>query len=181
MAAAVVREEARIDLARKQLKPDLLWGAGYQYRGGLDPMVMGSFGLKLPLYRDRKQARAIVQAKDEAEAARRDVDAQRLAVAAQVRDLAARATRASSAARLYEEGVIPQSRNALDSAAVAYGVGKADFLTLLTDFSALLTFEIEMESQRADRFAALAALERLTAAELVPVEAGLEPVTGATP
>lgn len=172
LKAAVQREEARVDLARKQLKPDLVWGTSYANRDGLDPMISGTFGLRLPLYRERRQIQGIAQARHEAEAARLDVDGARLRVAAEVADLAARASRARSLSRLYAEGILPQARSALESASAAYGVGRVDFLTLLTDFTTLLTYEVEYETQLAERVAALAALERLTGRELVLAGAG---------
>ncbi|MBI3449696.1 MAG: TolC family protein [Acidobacteria bacterium] len=170
--AAVLRDEARLDLARKQLKPDLIWGAAYQNRGGIPPMVMGTFGLRLPIYRERKQVQAIAQVRSETDASKQEVLAARLNVAARVRDLAARASRAGTLSSLYREALIPQSLSALDSASAAYGVGRADFLTLLDDFSAVLAYEIDYETQRAARVAALAALEPLTGRELVAASRG---------
>jgi outer membrane protein TolC len=170
MEAAVRRDEARLDLARRQLKPDLMWGASYMNRGDLDPMVMGMFGLRLPLYRQSKQAQGVVQAERQLEAARHVVGSARLKALAEARDLMARASRAEALARLYAEGVVPQARSALESAAASYGVGRIDFLTLLNDFSALLSYQVDYETQSSERVAALAALERLTARPLVSPE-----------
>jgi outer membrane protein TolC len=176
--SAVRRDEVRLDLARRQLKPDLIWGAAYSNRGDLDPMVAGTFGIRLPLHRDLKQAQAIARTESETEASRRDTEEVRLGVAARVRDLAARAARAEAIAGLYREGLIPQSQSALDSAAAAYGVGRADFLTLLSDFSTALSYSIDYETQRAEEVSVLAALERLTGRELVLAGDGaLEPMT----
>jgi len=173
LEARVRRDEARVDLAKRQTKPDLIWGAAYAARGDIDPMVMGSFGMRLPVHRERNQVQRIVQTGHDVEASRRDLESGRLEILSEVRSLAARAARAGSLARLYAEGIVPQSRNALDSASASYGVGKVDFLTLLDDFTALLNYSKEYETQRAERVAALAALERLTAADLLTVgEAG---------
>jgi len=179
MEAAVVRDEARLDLARRQLKPDLMWGASYANRGDLDPMIAGTFGMRLPLYRERKQVQGIVQTRAEVEAAREEVKAARLRIAADVRGLAARAERARALSRLYSEGIIPQAQSALESASASYGVGRVDFLTLLADFTTLLTYEIGYESQRAERVAALADLERFTGRLLVPVNGEGAPAEGA--
>jgi outer membrane protein TolC len=167
LEAKVRGDESRLDLAKRQLKPDLLWGASYVDRGDIDPMVMGSFGVRLPIHRERRQLQGIAQAGHEVEAARSDVEAIRLAIAAEVRDLAARASRAAALERLYAEGILPQSRNALESASDAYGVGRVDFLTLLSDLNAVLTLQIEYEARRAERVSDLAGLERLTATSLV--------------
>jgi len=165
--AAIRREQARLDLARRQLKPDLTWGAAYGYRSGLDPEITGSLGVRLPLYQNRKQAQGVVQASHQLDAARSELDAARLSVVAEVRRLAARYERAEALSRLYAEGVIPQARNALESAGAAYGVGRVDFLTLLSDFSTMLAYEKESVTQRHEQVLVLADLEKLTAKQLL--------------
>ncbi|MGH9868707.1 MAG: TolC family protein [Candidatus Polarisedimenticolia bacterium] len=165
--AAVGAGEARLELARKDLKPDFSYGAGYSYRGDLDPMVMGMFGVRLPLYRQNKQAQGVVQASAEVDAAVQDLAATRLEIAAEVQELASRADRAARLITIYEQSILPQARSALESSSVAYGVGRVDFLTLLNDFSSLFRSQLDLEAQKAERVSALAALERLTALPLV--------------
>src|SRR5262245_14713967 len=46
LEAQVRRSQASADLARLEQKPDYIWSASYQYRGDLDPMVMGLFGVR---------------------------------------------------------------------------------------------------------------------------------------
>ncbi len=168
--AEVRRGEARLEASRGLAKPDFLWGAGFGYREDLDPQIMGSFGMRLPVYEKRKQAQGIVQSAAELDASRLDAASMRLSVAAETRDLAAQAARAAAILKLYDDSVIPQARSALDSAAASYGVGRIDFKTLLDDFGALLRYQIDRETQRAEQVAALAGLERLTGRVLVPVE-----------
>ena len=170
--AAVRREEAVLDLARRNLKPDFIWGAAYAYRGDIDPMITGSIGFRLPLYQERRQAQAIVMSGRNLEAARKDLEAKRLMVIAQVREWAARVDRTEALERLYTEAILPQARSSLESAAASYGVGRVDFLTLISDFTALLGYERDYVTQHHDRFLALAALERLTARRLIDAGPG---------
>ena len=165
--AAVERDESRLELARRQVKPDLMWGAAYTNRGDLDPMVMGMFGVRLPLHRQSKQVQGIVQSNHELQAARHGEAAVRLRILSEVRDLVAQAERAEARARLFAEGLIPQARGSLESASSAYGVGRVDFLTLLSDFTALLGFEVDLVAEEAQRLTALARIERLTDRELI--------------
>jgi len=169
LEASVRRQARRVDLAQKNLKPDLMWGASYANRGGLDPMVTGMFGVRLPLYRKNKQTQALEQTRFEQEAARLDLESRRIGVLAEVRDLVARAERAESLTTLYRDGVLPQERSALDAAAASYTSAQVEFVTLLDVFRSLLDDEIEYETQRAEQVQALAALEALTAARLVLV------------
>jgi len=179
--AEVHRGEARLEASRGQAKPDFLWGAGFGYREDLDPMIMGSFGWRLPVYQKHKQAQGIVQSAAELDVSRLDAAAMHLSVTAETRDLAAQATRATAILKLYEDAVIPQARSALDSAAASYGVGRIDFKTLLDDFGALLRYEIDLETQRAEQVAALAGLERLTGRVLVPVAGAPRPAVEGRP
>jgi cobalt-zinc-cadmium efflux system outer membrane protein len=165
--AAARREEIRLDLAKRSLKPDFAWSAAYMNRGGLDPMVMGMFGVRLPLYRDRKQEQAVAGAQEDLEAARNESDGARLQIASSVRDLVARAEGARAKSRLYGEGVLPQSRSALDSAAASYAAGRAEFLTLIADFLTVLDAEKSLAAQQAEEAFALAALEPLTGTTLL--------------
>jgi outer membrane protein TolC len=173
--AAVAREEVRVDLAKKDLKPDLMWTAAYGYRDDLEPMITGAVGFKLPLYRRKKQAEAVAQTQYELQVAQRDVSGVEVRTLAEVRDLVARAESARLQMRLYSEGLLPQARSALDAAAGSYAVGKTEFVTLIDDFLALLEFEHEYEDQRAVEAEALAALEPVTGISL------LEPAGASAP
>ena len=174
LRAAVLREEAAVRLARLDLKPDFLWSASYQNRGGLDPMVMGSFGLRLPIFREGKQRQALVQSEANLLAVGHEQAELQIQVRASVRELIARFSRADRLRTLFGEGVIPQARSALQSAQSAYGVGRLGFLDLLNDLTVVLNARIELVSQEADRLQALAALEPLVVEELIRVQGGDE-------
>lgn len=167
LRAAALREQKRVDLARRNLKPDFVWSAAYTNRADLDPMVMGMFGLRLPIYRNKKQAEAVAQARLDLEASQREVEAGELAVLSEIRDLLAQAGRADVLLRLYGESILPQARSALDAAAGSYGAGRAEFITLIDDFLTVLTYDVNVETQRADKLKALAAAERLVGTDLV--------------
>ena len=172
LQAAVRQGEAGLQLARLELKPDFLWSAAYDYRGDLDPMVTGMFGLRLPAYRQRKQVQAVAQAESELAAAQRDLEDRQVRIRAEVAELISRVERADRLLALFGQGVIPQARRTLESARASYGVGKVDMLDLLTDLTAVLGSEIEYASQEAERYGALAALEPLLGRELTEAREG---------
>ncbi len=107
MKASVKREEAGVALAKEEEKPDFLWSASYMNRGGLDPMVAGMFGVRLPLYRERKQAAAVLERQSELEAARQDLSAAELHARAEVRELVSRVQRAERLLLLFGQGGPP--------------------------------------------------------------------------
>jgi outer membrane protein TolC len=172
LQAAVLREEAGVHVARLNLKPDFLWSASYQNRDGLDPMVAGMFGVRLPIFRERKQSQALLQRESELLAARQDLTELQLQTMASVRDLTSRFQRADRLRTLFDQGVIPQARAALESAQTAYGVGRLGFLDILNDLTTLLNARIDLVTQEADRLQALAALEPLLVQELIHVQGG---------
>ena len=174
LEALVRGTEASVDLARLDLKPDFIWSASYQYRGDLDPMVMGMFGVRLPLYKDRKQAQAVAQAESELAATRKELVDLQIRTRSAVRELVARAQRAERLLLLYDKGILPQAGTTLESARASYTVGRIGFLDLLSDLKVLLDARRDRVSLEADRTQALAALEPLLGRELLeaPGEGG---------
>ena len=170
--AAVRREEAALGLARLDLKPDFVWSASYQNRDGLDPMVMGMFGLRLPIYRQRKQSQAVLQKESELLAAQNDLAEVRLQVGSSVRETLSRAERADRLLALFGQGVIPQANSTLESAQSSYRVGRIGILDVLNDLTVLLQARTELAVQESERLQALAALEPLLGRELVRVPDG---------
>ena len=166
--AAVRRQEAEARLSRVDLKPDFLWSASYQNRGGLDPMVGAMFGVRLPVHKEQKQSQALHQAEAELEVARRQLDDRRLTTRAAVIELVARAERSEQLATLYDQGLIPQARAALESALASYAVGRIAFLDVLNDLTVLLESRIELATQQSDRMRSVAGLEPLVGLDLIP-------------
>jgi outer membrane protein TolC len=64
-------------------------------------------------------------------------------------------------ARLYETGILPQARLAVESSLAAYRVNRVDFLTLLDDQMAVLNYEISHASALSNYNMALAEIEFL--------------------
>lgn len=167
LEAAVRRAEAGLERARLDLKPDLFWSASYDHRGGLDPMLTGMLGLRLPLYRERKQAQAVLQAEADLLAARQELLDRQVRIRAEARDLVSEYERAERLLALFGQGVVPQARMTLDSALASYGVGRIAFLDLLLDLTALLDARIEHVTQESERIRVASQLEPLLGRALV--------------
>jgi outer membrane protein TolC len=165
--AAVRRAGAETERVRLDLKPDFAWSASYQYRGGLDPMVAGMFGIRLPVHRKNRQAEAVAQAESDRSAADQELASARLRAEASVRTLCSQAERAARLIVLLEQGIVPQANAALESAQASYSVGRVGFLDLLNDLTTLLNARIDLATEEAERIQALAALEPLLGRELV--------------
>jgi outer membrane protein TolC len=166
LAAAVRGGEADVILARLELKPDFIWSASYQNRDGLDPMVMGSFGLRLPLHRARKQGQALREKESELVAAQQDLADLEARTRGTVREIVLRIRRAERLVNLFGQGIVPQAASTLESAQASYRSGRLGFLDILNDLTALLEARIDQVAQESERLQALAALEPLLAREL---------------
>lgn len=165
-AEAAVRDR-EVEVRRWEARPEWMWRAGYASRGGLDPIVMGMVGVRLPLRADRKQHRATEMAAREASAARRDVEAVRAELLGELRERLAEVDGTGRRIERLEGVVLPQTLAVFEASEAAYRSGRLDLATVLRDFGAALDDRRELEDLRAERLQALVALESLAGAELV--------------
>jgi len=152
--------ERRLDLARRDLLPDLSFELVYHNRGkqDLDPFYTAGWTVTLPVYADRKQRRAIEQAAAELAAARSRTRGARADLRLGVQDACLRARTAQRILRLYDEGLLAQARLALDSALAQYEVGRVDFQAVLSSRRSLLESQIAYHAHVAAHQKAVARL-----------------------
>jgi outer membrane protein TolC len=161
--------EAQLDDARSQAKPTYAWLASYQFRGGLDPMVMGGFSVRLPVWKDRKQQRAIAGAESEREAAVHDRDDAVVRARAGARGLAAQVASIDARLRLYDEAIVPQAVSAYESANAAFASGRAEMGLVLDDLDRWTGARRDALALSAQRIEAIASLEAITGTALLVV------------
>jgi outer membrane protein TolC len=132
------------------------------------PWMYGvDFMVKVPIFWQRKQRPMLAEAAAGLDAGRRMRENTLARAEAQVTELYVNASSAKRLMDLYIGSILPQSRLTLESALASYQVGKAEFLTVLTNFTTVLTYEIGLEEQRTQYHVALAELEPLVAAEYI--------------
>jgi outer membrane protein TolC len=152
--------------------PDFDVGLGYRIRQRApgdpvagDDFVSAGVTLRLPVnrgkWREKTAERAALVRR--AKAAYRDGRA-RLRDA--VRTTFAALERADAEVALLETGLVPQTRQSLDSSRSGYQVDKVDFLSLIDSQVRLLDAELSLVRAVADRRAAFAALESAIGKEL---------------
>jgi cobalt-zinc-cadmium efflux system outer membrane protein len=138
------REE--LSLSRREYLPDMTLSGGWFKRGEKPDVWQASVMFRIPLYFWNKAA-GVDAAKAEVSAARYEYDAERLATLARVRDLAAAIDTSQHHLHLYESGIIPQAKLALQSATTNYQVGKAGFPSLLESESMLLKYQLMEQAE----------------------------------
>jgi outer membrane protein, heavy metal efflux system len=179
MLSKVVQQEQRaleLKLANKEKYPDFSASFQWQKTGSDFPdYYMTMFEARIPLYYWRKQKPAIAQATLELQASKNEKDATLKKLNADLKAAYLGATTTANLARLYNEGIIPQSRISLESTLAAYQVGKVDFLTLLNSGTTLLNYESEFLRRVAEHQKAVARIEEITGQLISPT--GIELVT----
>jgi outer membrane protein TolC len=160
---------AELDDAKAQLKPTYSWLAAYQFRGGLDPMVMGGFSVRLPLWKGRKQERAIEGATLAQQAAAYDREDAIVRAAADARAMAAEIASIDARLRLYDEAIVPQAAAAFESANAAFASGRADMAIVLDDFNRWVETRREELALRARRVQTAATLEAVAGSPILTI------------
>ena len=156
-SAALARERAglRVALAEKDWKPDFGVQGGYMNRGGLDPMWQAGLAVSLPVQRTRR-AEAAAEAGAEARASARLSESVRLQLRYRTEERLAQLEATERIAALYERGIIPQGRLAVDAAVANYQSGRVPFVAVLEALTTLY-------NDRASHLGLLANHERIRA------------------
>ncbi len=162
-------EENRLalGLARKEVRPNFSLGYTYMQRSALPDMYGLTFSTTLPIFRRSKQDQAIAEAAANLESSRR-MEANELTVLRyRVKQEYLQAQAAAQLLNLYSKGIVPQSSLALESSLSTYQVGTTDFLTVLSNFTTVLDYELAYHEQLENHEKALARLEELTGLTLI--------------
>ena len=176
-AAAIMRQEKAVDLARREYYPDFDVRLSYAQRdpdpSGMprDNMVNLSLAVNLPLWRKSKLAPMVAEAQAMREQAARMLEAEQFMTRATVRQQHARLGQSAKSARLYETSILPQARLTLEAALAAYRVNRVDFLTLLDNQMTVFNQERALLEATSAHENALAELEYWVGGRLDATEA----------
>ncbi len=164
----IEKQSLQVDLARKDFYPD--FNVQYMWQR-TDPTqfrayYMLSVGVRVPIYRGRKQRPELAQAEAEQLRARSELQAQSQQVAAELRAQYMLAQQTSELLKIHREGLSPQSQSAFQAALAAYQSNKQDFQALLAAFLDVLRFDEEYWQNVAEYETAIARLEQMTGLSL---------------
>ena len=170
MQAQIGKSQAAQALARKEFFPDFNVSFEYMQREpamGNDGADMYSLGVtfNLPVQRERRHA-MLAEAASEQTMSAAELNDTRNSIRSTVADLISQMERRRKLAELYKGGIIPQAEQALESAVIAYRVGKVDFLALLDSRLTLFNYERDYYDSLADYQIRLAQLEATVGADL---------------
>jgi outer membrane protein, heavy metal efflux system len=157
----------QVELARKDFYPDFNVQYLYQHTAARFPeRYMLSFGVRLPIFRSRRQQPEVAEAAEQLNSARRAYEAQVQQTYFEVRDQFLMADSDSKVLKIYREGLIPQATATFQAGLAAYQSAQQDFETLLSSFLDVLNLDIEYWRTLAEHETALARLEQLTGVQI---------------
>jgi outer membrane protein, heavy metal efflux system len=164
----VDRQKLQVDLAHKDFYPD--FNLQYMWQR-TDPTqfrayYMLTFGVRVPIYRNRKQRPELAQAEAELSRSRSEVEVQSQQVTAQLRSVYDTAQKTADLLKIYKDGLIPQARAGFQAGIAAYQNNRQDFQSALSSFLDVLHLDEEYWQDLAERESALARLEEFTGLSL---------------
>jgi len=164
----IEKQSLQVDLARKDFYPD--FNVQYEWQR-TDPAqfrayYMLSVGIKVPIYRSRKQRPELAQAESEQLRARSELQAQSQQLAGDLRSQYVIVQQTADLLKIHREGLSPQARSEFQSGLAAYQSNKQDFQALLTAFLDVLHLDEDYWQNLAEYETAIARLEQLTGLSL---------------
>lgn len=164
----IERQKLQVDLAHKDFYPD--FNLQYMWQR-TDPTqfrayYMLSVGVRLPIYRSRKQRPELVQAEAELSRSHNELEVQSQQVSSELRVQYETAQKTAELLKIDKEGLLPQARAEFQAGVAAYQNNRQDFQALLASFLDVLHLDEEYWQNTAERETALARLEELTGLSL---------------
>jgi outer membrane protein TolC len=139
---------AKVDVAKSMFIPDVELMGGIGVESMRNPSLNGEpvwsvgVGLTLPIWAGTKQAPGLREAEANLESARRNVEGEMEHARTAWEAALAMGRTARAQSLLYENTIIPQARLAVESSLSSWRVGAVDFMTVVTNVTTLLGYEI---------------------------------------
>jgi outer membrane protein TolC len=160
------RSRLAIDATRLDYKPDFTVSGGYAYAGSMPAMYEFRVDFNIPLQRARRAAAVAEQVSLES-AARQTYESSRLSIQGRLQEDYEMAATGVRLAGMYRDTVLPQARLALESSMASYQTGSVDFLSVLTNFSMVLEYEMTYFEELMQLHQAISRLEEMTGTPIV--------------
>ena len=164
----IEKNTLQVDLARKDFYPD--FSVQYMWQR-TDPTKfraywMLTFGVRVPIYRDRKQRPELAQTQAELGRSRSDAEAQEQQVTFEIRTAFETAQKSAELLTIYREGLVPQAHAEFAAAVAAYQSDRQDFVPVLNAFLDVFRVDQEYWQSALEHENALSQLETLTGMSL---------------
>src|SRR5450759_3003166 len=158
----IERSELAVNMARKEYYPDVTLNAGYYYMGSMPPMYEVRADVKVPIYFWRKQRAGVNEQVSSLSQVRRTYESTDQALRYRIQDDFLMAQASARLMKLYTQTVVPQGNLALESSLSTYETGSVDFLSVLSNFTMVLDYEMNYYDEAMNYALALSRLEQMT-------------------
>ena len=162
----IERNQYAINLAQKDYRPDFTVAYMYQQRPDLQDMHGFTVSANIPIFYRTKQREEVREQTAQLASSERSKENRQTELSFAVKQQYLLAKSSEQLLKLYSQGVVPQSSLALESSMASYQVGAVDFLTILTNFTVVLDYQVSYYRELANYQMALANLEPLVGVEL---------------
>jgi cobalt-zinc-cadmium efflux system outer membrane protein len=166
--ARIAAQAARVDLARKEYKPDFDVSVQYTHRVDLPDLLTAQVTIPLRLQKSARQDQAVAEAVAELSALESDHHAAVNSVRARITTLLSDLERNRTQLALYVKAILPQSRGGVTSALASFQSGRASLLSVLDLQNTVFTYETSYYRSLSDFAKELAELEQLTGTPVLP-------------
>lgn len=159
-ASLMIEEgDKMVSLARKELRPNFVFGGGWEFKGQLPSMWEVMVGFEIPLYRKTKQSKMLEESLTRLENSKSSLTSTTNDLTFMVTEDFLKAKAAESLIRLYKDKIIPQALLTVESSMASYQVNKTDFLALLSDINTYYSYEIALYRELDELWSSIARLE----------------------
>jgi outer membrane protein TolC len=180
LKALIVKQEKAVALARKDYFPDFTVTLAYGIRDSLQPplnqpqadMFSSKVMINLPIWHGSKIKPRIREEQARQSAAKEAHQAGSNQLSAMVKDRHAKLQRLSKQISLFDQGIVPQARQAAAAALTSYQVGALDFGQLYQNQIAVYNAEMQLQEYLKDFEENWAELEWLVGQELPRLAGG---------
>lgn len=174
LKALVTKQEKAVNLAKKEYFPDATVSVGYAFRETLGPpvnlkqadMFTGAVMFNLPIWQASKIKPRIREEQERQAAAQSAVQSTWNQLAAAIKDRHAKLMRLAQQITLYNQGIVPQARQAAEASLASYQVGSLGFPQLYQNQINAYNAELALQEYLKDFEENWAELEWLVGAEL---------------
>ena len=163
----IQRAEIAMNMARKDYYPDYTVSFGYFNQGSMPAMYQARVDFKLPAYFWRKQRAGLTEQAQSLAESRHTYEATNQSLHFRIKDDYLMATTSSQLMKLYGQTVVPQATLALESSLASYETGAVDFLSVLSNYIAVVEYEMNYYEEVQNFYLALSRLEEMTAMPLI--------------
>lgn len=164
-SALIQRNQAAVDLAHKEFRPD--FEVSYMYQNTdrkFRDYYMATFNVNFPRRKPRQAA--LAEAQVNVQRAQQELDTELQCALAEVQRQYVVTKTSEEQLLIYRDGLLPQAKATIQAGLASYQANRVDFETLLSSFLSVLNLDLEYQQTLLGHETALAHIERLTGVTL---------------